>query len=440
MAASTLTATLPIASALPFASTSRPLPSAVTHGQLRSPAPLRAVASTGADMGLCWTSKGVGRGTGTAIACAGHGQDTTIQVQGNKWKPAFCVILVELFNTGTILLGKVAVDGGMFVFSLLCYRSILGAIFILPFALLLESGKWKELDKKAIGWLFTNAFVGYTLPMALYYYGLRDTTASYAVIFSSLTPLFTFVLSVLLGMENLRLRSKEGSAKVTGALVCFGGALLISLYNGKELHLWRTIIGGSIKSSSGAVGEHHLRGTLLLLGDCICYAFWYPIQVKVLKVYPWKHWSSVMTCVLGGLQTCAIGIFLRRDKLAWKLGWNIQLLTIVYSAALGTSAKYWLNLYAIEKRGPVFPPMFSTLSTVFTMGLGALLLGESLTVGSLSGSVLVFAGLYIYLYGKAREQRLKTTSESNNANLQEQPAHDLKGDDPSFGKKTSLEC
>uniref|UniRef100_A0A8R7PLA9 WAT1-related protein n=1 Tax=Triticum urartu TaxID=4572 RepID=A0A8R7PLA9_TRIUA len=87
----------------------------------------------------------------------------------------------------------------MFVFSLLCYRSILGAVFMLPFSLLLESGKWKELDKHALGWLFINAFVGYSLPMALYYNGLHDTTASYGVISSSLTPLFTFVLSILLG-------------------------------------------------------------------------------------------------------------------------------------------------------------------------------------------------------------------------------------------------
>ncbi|KAE8798801.1 Auxin-induced protein 5NG4 [Hordeum vulgare] len=79
-------------------------------------------------------------------------------------------------------------------------------------------------------------------------------------------------------------------------------------------------------------------------------------------------------------------------------------------AALGTAAKYWLNLYAVEKRGPVFPAMFSTLSTVFTMILGTLLLGESLTVGSLLGSAFVFGGLYIYLYGKANEQRAKAAS------------------------------
>uniref|UniRef100_A0A453DDB7 WAT1-related protein n=1 Tax=Aegilops tauschii subsp. strangulata TaxID=200361 RepID=A0A453DDB7_AEGTS len=307
----------------------------------------------------------------------------------------------------------------MFVFSLLCYRSILGAVFILPFSLLLESGKWKELDKNALGWLFVNAFVGYSLPMALYYNGLHDTTASFGVIFSSLTPLFTFVLSILLGMENLHLKSKEGGAKVVGALVCFGGALLISLYNGKELHLWSPVIQCITKSSNGVVGgHHHLRGTLLLLGECIRYAFSYPVLVKVLKVYPWKHWSSMLTCVLGGFQTCAIGILMRRDKLAWQVGWNIQLLTIVYSAALGTSAKYWLNLYAVEKRGPVFQPMFNTLSVVFTMVLGALLLGESLTVGSLLGSAVVFSGLYMYLYGKAKELHVTMTSGSSNEKLQ----------------------
>ncbi|KAF8730542.1 hypothetical protein HU200_016958 [Digitaria exilis] len=150
----------------------------------------------------------------------------------------------------------------MLVFSLLFYRSILGAVFILPFALFFESDKWRDLHTKAFGWLFLNAFAGYSLPMAMYYYGLRDTAASYAVIFTSLTPLFTFVLSILLRMENLHLKSKEGSSKVIGALVCFVGALLISLYKGKDLHLWHEIIRGSRKDSNGAAGRHHLRGTL----------------------------------------------------------------------------------------------------------------------------------------------------------------------------------
>ncbi|XP_037479917.1 WAT1-related protein At5g64700-like [Triticum dicoccoides] len=415
---------LPVSSlALTATATSRSLRSTVaTPGKPRSPSPA--------------PRPGVDRSSAVVRATAHVPEpDTTIQVQaGSKWKPAICVVIVEVFNTGTILLGKLALDGGMFVFSLLSYRSVLGAVFMLPFALFLERGRWKELNMKALGWLFINAFLGYSLPMALYYYGLHDTTASYGVIFSSLTPLFTFVLSLLLGMESLRLKSKEGSAKVVGALVCFAGALLISLYKGEELHLLSPVLKGITKSSHGvAGGHHHSRGTLLLLGDSICYAFWYPIQVKVLKVYPWKYWSTVLTCVLGGLQTCAVGIIMRRDKLAWQVGWNIQLLTIVYSAALGTAAKYWLNLYAVEKRGPVFPPMFSTLSIIFTMVLGALLLGETLTVGSLLGSAFVFIGLYTYLYGKAREVHAKTAPGSSHESLQVQPVPDSKCDDPESG-------
>nr|CAB3501354.1 unnamed protein product [Digitaria exilis] len=353
--------------------------------------------------------------------------------QAGGWKPALCVVLSEVFNTGTVLLSKVAIDSGTFVFSLLFYRSILGAVFTLPFALFFESGKWKDLDKGALGWLFLNAFTGYSLPSSLYYYGLRDTDASYAVIFASLTPLITFVLSILLGMEKLRLRSKEGNSKVTGVLVCFGGALLISLYKGKVLLLFRAIVNVEHKSSNGIAGRHHLRGTLLLLGNCISYACWYPVQVKVLGVYPWKHWSSVVTCFFGGLQTFAMGIIVTRDKLAWQIGWNIQLLTIVYAAALGTAAKYWLNLYAVEHRGPVYPPMFSTLSAVFIIILGTLLLGESLTVGSLLGSFLVLSGLYIYLYGKAKEPQAKTTPGSMDKELQMWPTRGSASEDTISG-------
>jgi hypothetical protein len=82
-------------------------------------------------------------------------------------------------------------------------------------------------------------------------------------------------------MEKLRLGSKEGSSKVTGVLVCFGGALLISLYKGKVLLLGRAIVrAGQEDPNVAAAGPHHLRGTLLLLGNCMSYACWYPIQVR----------------------------------------------------------------------------------------------------------------------------------------------------------------
>uniref|UniRef100_A0A453QQF2 WAT1-related protein n=1 Tax=Aegilops tauschii subsp. strangulata TaxID=200361 RepID=A0A453QQF2_AEGTS len=50
------------------------------------------------------------------------------------------MVLVQLFITGMILLSKVSIGGGMFIFVLLAYRSLFGAAFILPLALIFESG------------------------------------------------------------------------------------------------------------------------------------------------------------------------------------------------------------------------------------------------------------------------------------------------------------
>jgi hypothetical protein len=38
----------------------------------------------------------------------------------------------------------------------------------------------------------------YSVPLSLYYYGLQDTTASYAVIFLNIIPLVTFMISLIL--------------------------------------------------------------------------------------------------------------------------------------------------------------------------------------------------------------------------------------------------
>lgn len=66
------------------------------------------------------------------------------------------------------------------------------------------------------------------------------------------------------------------------------------------------------------------------------------------KVYPHKYWSSTATCFLGGLQTTLIGIILRRDRKTWKLGWDLQLLTIVYTVKATGICKVSRSIYNIN--------------------------------------------------------------------------------------------
>jgi hypothetical protein len=62
----------------------------------------------------------------------------TKPVTKSEWKTPASMVLVQLFITGMILLSKVSIGDGMFIFALLAYRSLFGAAFILPLALIFE--------------------------------------------------------------------------------------------------------------------------------------------------------------------------------------------------------------------------------------------------------------------------------------------------------------
>ncbi|KAJ3697333.1 hypothetical protein LUZ61_001038 [Rhynchospora tenuis] len=298
-----------------------------------------------------------------------------------RWKPAVCMVLVQVFISGMVLLSKVVITDGTFIFVLLTYQSLFGALFILPLAFYYERGAWTKLDLKSLIWITFNAFFGYAFPMSLSFYGLQDTISSYYIIFVNLVPIATYILALIFRMETLRLHTLPGSLKIAGSLICFGGTLLISLYRGKVLHLWPTVVTRHHQVVQNAPGTNYLRGTLLLLACSFAFACWYLLQSKVLKVYPYKCWSSMMTCLLGGIQTGLVAITLKRDRKTWQLGWDLQLLTILYTGSFATAGKYIMNSYAVQKRGPSFPPMFNALSVVFTTLLGTSLLGDAITIG-----------------------------------------------------------
>ncbi|GJN11465.1 hypothetical protein PR202_ga29662 [Eleusine coracana subsp. coracana] len=89
-----------------------------------------------------------------------------------------------------------------------------------------------------------------------------------------------------------------------------------------------------------------------------------------------------------------------RDRLVCR--W-MDLAQCVHWGALATAGKYSLNSWAVAKKGPAYPPMFSPLSVVFTVVLGSIFIGDDITVGSLIGTGMVIAGLYVFLWAKTKE-------------------------------------
>ncbi|XP_030460315.1 WAT1-related protein At5g64700-like [Syzygium oleosum] len=325
-------------------------------------------------------------------------------------KALVSMLLVQALVTGLQLLSKVILNDGTFILAILAYRHVVGAICVAPLALYFERRNTTKLSLKVGFWLFINALTGVSLTMGLYYYGLRDTTATYATNFLNVTPIVTFIFSVILRVESLRLNTRAGKVKTVGAIVCVAGALTIIFYQGKSFHINHQ----RSRSHTKIIPSNWTRGTLMLVGSCLSYGIWFIVQAKVIKVFPLKYWSTMLTCIIASGQATIVGLCINHSRKSWSLGWNLQLITIVYSGALATAATFCLISWVITKRGPTYPSMFYPLTLIFVTVLEALILGEAIHLGTLVGTILILVEIYSFLSGKRKELLMNPQPPVNN--------------------------
>ncbi|RDX97386.1 WAT1-related protein, partial [Mucuna pruriens] len=326
------------------------------------------------------------------------------------------MLLVQVFVTGMQLLSRIILVQGTFIFSLIAYRHIVAAICVAPFALYFE--RQRSYDE----------FYSHSLVLALRQRIDGDDSGSRAVLLWSarhfgyllceLSELSSYMhilyLYPMQVMEQLGLHSWAGRAKCGGAILCVGGALASSIYKGKEFYL-----GHHKHHAQNAVVAHQthmLRGTFFLICSCFSYTAWFLVQVRLLKVFPLRYWGTMIACVLATIQGGIIGVCIDSSKAAWRLQWNLQLVTIVYSGALSTAASFCILSWAISVKGPTYPPMFNPLALIFVAFSEAIILGEPLSIGTFLGMVLIMVGLYSFLWGKNIETTTTVVPSSSSMN------------------------
>ncbi|KAF7044377.1 hypothetical protein CFC21_053609 [Triticum aestivum] len=323
------------------------------------------------------------------------------------------MVLVQLFSILLVLLSKLALNIGMRPFVLLAYRNLIGAAAIAPLTFVFERKKAKIPNLIEWGWISMNATSGVILAMGLYYYGLRGTNATYSVVFLNLIPIVTSVVAILLRAEKLVFRKWHGKMKFLGIVTCVGGTMVVSLYKGKMLHHpWPTHLLRSHTQAAAAPAAHHnmVIGTLFLCGSCLGYAFWFIIQV------------------LGGDADVSVGkptsIRHRHPHRPSHVRMEAQVGPAAPNHCLlgGIQHRFALVLmsWAVKRRGPIYPSMFNSLAMVATVIMDSTLLGTSIFLGSMIGTVLVIVGLYTFLWGKGKELQ-EAISLTKNAGENEDP-------------------
>ncbi|CAL0322368.1 unnamed protein product [Lupinus luteus] len=234
----------------------------------------------------------------------------------------------------------------------------------------------------------------------------------------TLSFLGQFFLIALLGIEQVSLKRKDGVAKVVGTILCVAGATVITLYKGPTIYsptrplnnsIIRTITTqvfdvGSV-SVVDAKAKNWVLGCFYLIGHCLSWAGWLVFQTPLLQKFPARLSVSSYTFFFGLLQFFIIALIFERDAKAWGFHSVQEVVAILYGGAVISGIGFTVQLWCIDRGGPVFVAMFQPVQTFVVALFGSLALGEEFHLGGIIGAVLVVVGLYLVLWGKSEEKK-----------------------------------
>ncbi|CAN1326295.1 WAT1-related protein At4g28040 [Linum perenne] len=274
------------------------------------------------------------------------------------------MIVLEFSYAGLALFTKAAFNGGMSPQVFVVYRQAIATLIMVPLAFInnRKNPTGVSLTLESFSWIFAASLFGYMVTgnQNAYFEGINLASSTAANAIINLIPGITFVLAATFGMEKVDIRSLRSNAKILGTVICVAGAMAMAFLKGTKL------LNSQFVASNN---NDWLMGCLLSFASSFLWSLWIILQGITLAM-----------TILGQ---------------AWCVG----------------------------QRGPIFPAIFDPLCTIITTVFSAIFLHEQIYMGGLIGAVMVIIGLYIVLWGKAKDlkeiESVKKEKRSSIADLEE---------------------
>ncbi|WCJ18034.1 nodulin MtN21 /EamA-like transporter family protein [Euphorbia peplus] len=309
------------------------------------------------------------------------------------------------------IISKLTLDKGMNRYVLVAYGHAFATLTTSLLALFFD-GSRKEctLSLPVCTNILFLGFLG-ALLRTLFYGGIECTSSTFAAAMTNLTPSITFLFAIFFRMEKLVIKKHSSQAKISGTIVSFGGASIMSLYKGITLLSFHNQNNNQVHHSNSKVlslDQGWIKGSLMLFFHCLSSAAFYILQAKTIEKYPAPIVVTALSSLVGTVFSTVATLILEHNKASvWRLSWNITLIAPLYSGIVIFGIVVYIQMLAIREKGPVFVTAFSPLATVLVAIMGLLILGEPLHLGSVVGAILIIVGLYAILWGKENENQNK---------------------------------
>nr|CAB3501361.1 unnamed protein product [Digitaria exilis] len=303
---------------------------------------------------------------------------------GSGVKAYGAVVLIRLMYSGMHVVSKVALDQGMDPLVFVFYRTTTAMLVLIPVTFVLERRKAKPVTFKIVWKMFIHALYGVTASGDLSSLGLNYASATSSSALYNVQPVVT--------KETLKLTRFHGKVKFVGILFCIAGVTLMSVYKGplfrsfNHHHLFQS---GGVSSSKAA--ETHSKkqwvlGIFFMTLSNVFGGMWTVLQEPLIEDTS-KLMNTTLQVSCASVQAFLVAVAVERDFSKWKLGWNVSLAAIIYSGVIVMALSYYMQMWTIDKRGPVFLAMSMPLTFVIL------------------GGVLLVGGLYNVLWGKRIEKQ-----------------------------------
>ncbi|GLJ19641.1 hypothetical protein SUGI_0355710 [Cryptomeria japonica] len=324
-----------------------------------------------------------------------------------KFLPYGVMISLECLDVGLTTLSKAAFSEGLNHFVFVVYSNALAAIIICPLAFFVDRGKRPPLTCYMLGRFFLLALCGISVMQNCVFTGVSYTSPTLATAMANLIPAFTFVLSLLFRVEKVNMRNSSSQLKALGTLISVGGAMIVTLYKGPVVRKFWSVNHGSVESHYIALKTTSVKdwiiGSFFLAGASISWSTWNIMQVETLKRYPAELSITAFTTTIAAMQSAIFTSLAEHNLAVWRLKWNIDVISISYSAIIGTGVTYTLQTWCICKKGPLFVSMFKPIGIVIAAIASAIFLGEKLHYGSVVGAFFIVSGFYAVIWGHSKD-------------------------------------
>ncbi|KAE8726429.1 putative Auxin-induced protein 5NG4 [Hibiscus syriacus] len=299
--------------------------------------------------------------------------------------PALAMIVLQFVYAGVALFTRSALVKGLSPRVFVVYRQGMATLLIAPIAFFSrrKNSARCSLGLKSFAWILLASLLGVTVNQNAYFEGLYLSSSTIASAMTNLIPAVTFFMTAVLGLEKVNIRSLSTVAKIMGTVICVGGAISMAVLKGPKL----------LKAEQ--LPPNGLFRPVDQLSDNLT-------QVPISASCPDHLYSSTWMCFFATLEAAIVAFFVEREVEAWILNSQLELTCCLYTG-FASAESFFVQTWVISQRGPLFASMFNPLCTVIATVFVAVFQHEETYTGSLVGALAVIVGLYVVLWGKAKD-------------------------------------